>query len=93
MKVKWTRRALTSLGLIADYIAKDNPTAANRTVNTLFEAATRLGDSPRMGRRGRVEGTRELVISRLYIMPYRIENNEVQILHIFHAKRKWPDKL
>ncbi|PIW88418.1 MAG: type II toxin-antitoxin system mRNA interferase toxin, RelE/StbE family, partial [Nitrospirae bacterium CG_4_8_14_3_um_filter_44_28] len=42
---------------------------------------------------GRVEGTRELVISGLpYIIPYRVKNNTIEILRVLHAARKWPTK-
>ena len=45
-----------------------------------------------MGRHGRIEGTRELVIPGLpYIIPYRVKNNVIEILRVLHAARKWPD--
>jgi len=45
------------------------------------------------GRDGRVAGTRELVIRGTpFIVAYRIERNELQILAVFHAARKWPDE-
>lgn len=51
-----------------------------------------LGDHPKIGRIGRVAGTYELVIPGIpYIVPYRIRNQEVQILSVFHTSRKWPE--
>ncbi len=51
-----------------------------------------LGDHPKIGRIGRVAGTYELVIPGIpYIVPYRIQNQEVQILSVFHTSRKWPE--
>jgi toxin ParE1/3/4 len=26
-----------------------------------------------------------------YILPYRVKQDQVQILHVFHAARRWPD--
>ena len=51
-----------------------------------------LGDHPKIGRIGRVAGTYELVIPGIpYIVPYRIHNQEVQILSVCHTSRKWPE--
>ena len=51
-----------------------------------------LGDHPKIGRIGRVAGTYELVIPGIpYIVPYRILNQEVQILSVYHTSRKWPE--
>ena len=91
MQVKWTRRAERSLGLIAEHIARDNPGAAYGFVMKMREAVSRLADNPRMGRSGRVTGTRELVVAPNYILPYRIVDNEIHVLHVFHVKRRWPD--
>jgi toxin ParE1/3/4 len=50
-----------------------------------------LPDNPRMGRPGRVPGTRELVIGQTpYIVPYRLQRGVIQILRVFHGARRWP---
>ncbi|MCB1035769.1 MAG: type II toxin-antitoxin system RelE/ParE family toxin [Acidobacteria bacterium] len=90
MRVRWTRRAERSLAAIADFIALDNPQAAHETISRIRRAAESLLLSPKLGRPGRVEGTRELVVTPNYILPYRIKGGEVQILHVFHARRRWP---
>jgi plasmid stabilization system protein ParE len=47
-----------------------------------------------MGRPGRIEGTRELVISRTpYIAAYRIVGNTVRILRVLHGAQQWPDEM
>jgi toxin ParE1/3/4 len=49
--------------------------------------------SPGLGRPGRVEGTRELVVANTpYLVSYRVRNNVVEILRVFHGARKWPQK-
>ncbi len=51
-----------------------------------------LKDHPKIGRIGRVAGTFELVIPGIpYVVPYRIRNQEVQILTVYHTSRKWPE--
>jgi plasmid stabilization system protein ParE len=46
-----------------------------------------------LGRPGRVEGTRELVVPRTpYIIPYTVIGDRVMILSIIHSARQWPDR-
>ena len=56
-----------------EYIASDNPSAADRTLEKILDAAEMLERYPNMGRSGRVHGTRELVIPGTpYVLPYRV---------------------
>jgi toxin ParE1/3/4 len=92
MRVRWLRKALLNLDQAASYIAKDNPKAAAEFVIHLRDSALMLGEQPNLGRVGRISGTRELVIANLpYILPYRVRNDAVEILRVFHTARKWPD--
>lgn len=50
MKVEWSPLALDRVSDIARYIAKDNPSAAERWVNELFDSVERLADFPESGR-------------------------------------------
>lgn len=91
MRVRWLRKALLNLDQEANYIAQDNPKAATEFVYQLRDSALMLGDQPNLGRPGRIPGTRELVISNFpYILPYRVRNDTVEILRVFHTSRKWP---
>ena len=91
MKIVWTEPAARALESIQDYIAKDNRRAAWEVAQKIRQSVTRLNDHPKLGREGRVRGTYELVIPALpYIVPYRLKGNEIQILTVFHAARKWP---
>lgn len=62
MKLRWTRLALQDLRHLHEYIAEDNPSAANRMVTRIQDATQRLRKHPQMGRPGRVQGTRELTV-------------------------------
>lgn len=94
MRVRWLRRALLNLDHEASYIAQDNPKAAAEFVLHLRGSALMLGEQPNLGRPGRISGTRELVVSSLpYILPYRVRNDTVEILRVFHTARKWPEIL
>ncbi|MDO8261893.1 MAG: type II toxin-antitoxin system RelE/ParE family toxin [Gallionella sp.] len=94
MPVRWLRKALLNLDQEASYIAQDNPKAAANLVLHLRDSALLPGDQPNLGRPGRIPGTRELVVSNLpYILPYRVRNDIVEILRVFHMSRKWPEIL
>ena len=89
MQIKWAEDAVSDLVEIRYYIAQDNPRAASDVAIQIKKSVVLLGEQPGMGRPGRVEGTRELVLSGLpYIIPYRVKNNVVQILRVFHGARK-----
>jgi toxin ParE1/3/4 len=49
----------------------------------------RLADYPKLGRPGRVKGTRELVVNRTpFIVVYRIKGEIVQILRVLHGAQQ-----
>ena len=95
MKIVWSPEAVEDLVSLRAYIAEDSPATAQRTVRLIIESIEQLlPDNPRMGRAGRVPGTRELVIPRTpYIVPYRLQRTTIQILRVYHAARRWPDRL
>ena len=91
MRVEWLRAAIHNLEALAEYIARDNPPAAERTVAAILSAVEDLKQFPSAGRPGRVSGTRELVVPGTpYIVPYRVRGDVVQLIRVFHAARKWP---
>ena len=94
MKVIWTARARVELDEIADYVAPISASAALALVRRLRKAGNQLGEHPHIGKSGRVDETRELVITGTpYILPYRVRDGRVEILAVFHTSRQWPDKL
>ncbi|NGY06623.1 type II toxin-antitoxin system RelE/ParE family toxin [Solimonas terrae] len=94
MQVKWLKRALYNLKEEADYIAQDDPQAAIRIVLRIEEAVALLTDHPELGRAGRMPGTRELVVPNTpYLIPYRVRAKRIDILRVFHGRRRWPSSL
>ena len=92
MKLRWTRVALQDLRHLYEYIAEDNPLAASSMVDRIQDAAQRLKKHPQMGRPGRVQGTRELVIAGSpYIVVYIFSDSEIQIVAVIHSAICWPD--
>jgi len=93
MQVRWTTPAAQDLEEIALYIQKDSESAAMATAKALYDAANSLDQLPSRGRVGRISGTRELVVPGLpYIVLYEVADTAVQILHIFHGARNWPEE-
>jgi addiction module RelE/StbE family toxin len=92
VRIEWTQAALDDRDAIFDYIEADSPRAAVAVDERIEAAVQRLVDHPESGRPGRVDGTRELVMSRApYILPYRISGDTVRILRVLHGARRWPD--
>ena len=89
----WSPEAIDDLTALRAYIELDNPAAAQRVVVRILEnVETLLPNNPEMGRPGRVPGTRELVIPRTpFIVPYRLVDDTLQILRIYHGARRWPN--
>jgi toxin ParE1/3/4 len=91
MRLRWTPAAAADLEHIRDYLTEHHPQFAQTTVVELYESIRSLKTSPRLGRIGREEGTRELVLTRLpHIVAYRIKGQNIEVLHIFHAAQDRP---
>jgi toxin ParE1/3/4 len=90
MNVRWTRTALRDLESTHAYIAADNPSAAEAFIDRLLSGIDALSQHTDMGRKGRVPGTRELIINP-FIVAYRSRRTDVEVLAILHAARRWPD--
>ena len=90
MKLVWTRPAREDRKAIREYIAVDNPSAALDLDELLSEKTARLLDHPGLGRPGRLQGTRELVAHRNYILIYDVAGDLVRVLRVLHAARQWP---
>jgi len=61
-------------------------------VLNIIAAVEQLDTFPGIGRAGRVEGTKELVVDGTpYIVPYRKKGERIEILRVYHAARRWPE--
>jgi len=91
MRVRWFSQALGDLVALREYIARDKFVAASVVAERIRLRVKQLADQPEMGRSGRVEGTRELVIvDTPYLVAYRIKADEIQVLRVFHHAQQWP---
>jgi toxin ParE1/3/4 len=91
IRIRWTRAASQDLEHVKDYLTEHSPQFAQSTVLEIYETIRSLKTSPRRGRPGREEGTRELVFTRLpCIVAYRVKEESVEILHIYHGAQNRP---
>jgi toxin ParE1/3/4 len=90
MRVRWTTDAADDLERICDYVARERPEAARRLALDVLQAIEGLRTFPNRGRPGRVQGTRELVLTRPFLAVYEVREEEVQVLRILHGARQWP---
>ena len=91
MRIDWLPEADRSLGRQLSYIADSNPSAAQRIASAIQLAISRLTEFPKIGRVGRVPGTRELIVAATpFVVVYRVETEAVLILRVLHGAQKWP---
>ena len=94
MRVEWLPISERNRASQLAYIGERNPGAAFAMGDAIEEAVRRLADHPRIGRPGRVKGTRELVISGTpYVITYRVERDAVVILRLLHGAQRWPSDM
>ncbi len=87
MQVIWSPSSLRQIEEIHDYIAGDNPAAAVKMAELLYQAGESLDTLPHRGRP--VPGTRmrELIV-RPYIIRYQVDGNRVLIVRVRHGARR-----
>ena len=88
-EINWTRESEIWLRDIYNYIAADNPHAAARTINEIYEKAQLLKNQPRLGYKYEPEQNREVRI--LLYQHYRIAyllirpDVDIDVLGVFHG--------
>ncbi len=86
MIAAWLSPALRDLPAQLSDLAERNPYAAYDMNTAIDNAALRHPEQPRIGRPGRLEGTRELMIRGTpFMFVYRIEADRILILRPLHS--------
>jgi toxin ParE1/3/4 len=94
VRIAWSASAFSDRDIIFDYIEAENPVAAARVDSIIEAQAEPLTEFPEMGRKGRIDGTRELVVAGLpYMLVYRIDGDYVHILRVLHTAQQWPESV
>ena len=91
MHLEWSQFAYADRDAIFDYIEADSPQAAIAVDDRIRQQIEELIKFPEIGRPGRIDGTRELIIQRTpYIAVYRIAGRTIRILRVLHGAQMWP---
>ncbi|MEZ5451439.1 MAG: type II toxin-antitoxin system RelE/ParE family toxin [Thiothrix sp.] len=92
MLIIWQKGAIRDLDAVFEFIGMENPPAALAVCELIEKRAGQLAEHPFLGRPGRVEATRELVVAGTpFIVVYRVKSNQVDILAVLHTARRWPE--
>jgi toxin ParE1/3/4 len=76
------------------HIEAERPRAVVAADERIQDCIENLSRFLEMGRPGRIDGTRELVISRTpYVAAYRIAGDTVLVLRLLHGAQQWPDDM
>ena len=76
MTLRFTPRARNDLRDILEYIAKENPAAADRVRRAFLDAAKLVATRPHLG------------VRNAKSIHYRVEGSDVWIVHIRHSARR-----
>ncbi len=92
MEIRRSIPAAEDLERICAWIERDNPEAARRVAQTIYDGRAKLKEFPGMGRLShRMSGRRELMFPPLpYIVVYQVKQEAVEISRIFHGAQDWP---
>ena len=92
--LRQTDKALDDLADILDYIALDNPSAAEKLVTDLLALFDQTRDYPLIGRAANeiAPGYRVLTHGR-YLLIYRVrdEDKVIELIRVVHSARDWPN--
>lgn len=89
--IEWTAQADGDAEALFDHIAKDDFQTAANVITRVIAATNRLDQFPKIGRPGRVPGTRELILPKQpYVVIYRHDKEKVTILRLLHTAMRWP---
>lgn len=87
-EINWTNEAIYWLKDIHDFIAEDNPNAADKVVEEIYEKAQILSHFPKIGYfyRPEPEGDIRILLYGHYRIAYLIKSkSQIDILGVFHG--------
>lgn len=92
MRIRWSPLAVDRVSEIADYIAQDDPLAADRWVRSVFDRVKQIKNFSKSGRyvpEINRKDIRELIYGNYRII-YRVETKVVSVLTVRHFKQILP---
>jgi len=73
-----------------DYIAADNPAAAEKMSRLFDRALDRIARFPFSARQGLTPKSRELIPHPSYRLVYEIRDDTIWVAALFNTARQWP---
>ncbi|MBX4867547.1 type II toxin-antitoxin system RelE/ParE family toxin [Rhizobium bangladeshense] len=88
MEVKWTRKAVSDIARLYDFLSPVDRRAAARTVQALTAAPARLMEQPRLGERLEEFDPREVrrILVGRYELRYEIQQSTIYVLRLWHTR-------
>lgn len=91
MSVRWLSPANEDVSRIINWYAQNSPDDLQIIAKGIWDTAQSLSRLPNRGRRGELEGTREILVPRLpYMLVYKVLDKNVAILRVLHQHQNWP---
>jgi toxin ParE1/3/4 len=91
MRVRYTRTALAEIDQAVSYLLQHHPPGTTTFANLIDAAIARLLDHPYSAEETELPGVRRVYIRRFrYSVFYTVAEDEIVILHVRHASRRWP---
>jgi len=85
--------AISDMNEIKEYIGQDNPEAANKTINHIFNQIQSLTNFPNLGlnlsEKIGINTKYKYLICDKYIVFYLFENEIISIMRVIHGKRNY----
>ena len=91
MKLHVLLRARRDLDAIYEFVEQDDLRTAKQVANMLLAALRLITTTPMVGIPLKGQNVREWSVSNLpYVIPYRIKGETIEILRVYHTRRKRP---
>jgi toxin ParE1/3/4 len=92
MRVRYTPRAQNNLEAIYIYLEQRSPAGARSVKDAIERRIRQLADIPYIAPVTEEPGLYELSVTRYpYKIYYRVEGDEVRVVHIRHSSRRPPE--
>jgi len=88
--LRWHKTAITDIKAIINYIADDNPDAAQELKDEIVTKISELVKFPEMYKTGRKLSTREMIVPGNYLVIYTVNADFISIMRVKHAAQQWP---
>ena len=88
MKIRYSRRALSQLASVQEYLKKCNPSAAENVTASIRSTIVRLGEMALLGKATDEAGVQVIIEPEyLYRVFYSIRDQEVFVIRILHGRQ------